>query len=758
MIVPGSANALLLAQAGEPLDEFGKIERSVRFRSVAGGHLSRTPAAASNMKKGTFNAWVKKSGVGVSQALLSAGTTASTYFIFYWDTSDRLTIYGGNQIIAVSNPIYRDPAAHLNVNMVFDADNATALDRFIVEVDGARITSWQTYAPWTQGAPSPLNSAVPHNIGRDCVDGLDLLSGCLSNVAWVDGQALPSTAFVRFHPKTGQWRPKSKSAIRAAVAAGGGARNGWGANGFFLPFDDVSSLIALGYDRSQSDSDTTGNNWTANNISLAVGATYDSLLDTPTNNFCTWNPIDNLYSGNVLSNGNLRVTTSVGSPFAPVKGTIGMSAGKWYWECVDNSPAGAIYTQFGIIKTVDRNDYLGVQTTGYCYWSTGSKSNNDVSAAYGTAFTQGDVIGVALDMDSGTLTFYKNGVSQGIAYSGLTGTFFAAACDSIYNVGGQLLDANFGQRPFAYTPPAGFKALCTKNLPFPRIPNPKAAYAAVTDSGANIVAALTAASPWPSWIRIYKRRDAAEGWRWQFSDDPANCLDSSQAVGRFAFPALSGVSYSGQAFNVAASNGIAMGRLSHTSGVADVVADGLSNARKMVILKSETLGTWYVYHPELAAGKLLYLNSMAAETTDATISTVTAGGFTVAAALATDVYRWMAFAETTGFLKLGAYTGNNASPDGPFGNLGGSPLFFLQKNAGNAETSWRLFDSVRSPRNPAQALLFPTFNYAEESLTANATDLVSNGFKLRTTDTALNQAVKNVFMAVLAPFRYANAR
>jgi hypothetical protein len=74
-----------------------------------------------------------------------------------------------------------------------------------------------------------------------------------------------------------------------------------------------------------------------------------------------------------------------------------------------------------------------------------------------------DVVGIALDMDAGTLTFYKNGVSQGQAYSGLTGVYFPYVSD----VGGNitLAYANFGQRPFAYpTLPTGFLPLNTYNI------------------------------------------------------------------------------------------------------------------------------------------------------------------------------------------------------------------------------------------------------------------------------------------------------
>jgi hypothetical protein len=89
------------------------------------------------------------------------------------------------------------------------------------------------------------------------------------------------------------------------------------------------------------------------------------------------------------------------------------------------------------------------------YGNTGTKYVNANAAAYGATYTSGHVIGVALDMDAGTVTFYKNNVSQGVAFTGLTGTIFAhvsggsQACTYI---------ANFGATPMTYAPPAGFNA------------------------------------------------------------------------------------------------------------------------------------------------------------------------------------------------------------------------------------------------------------------------------------------------------------
>ena len=120
----------------------------------------------------------------------------------------------------------------------------------------------------------------------------------------------------------------------------------------------------------------------------------------------------------------------------------------------------------GVTKytTFNSSNAFYYSSDAYVYYSiTGDKRSGGASGtSYGATFAQGDVIGVALDLDAGTLVFYKNGVSQGTAFTGLSGNFTPLwGSDTTGNTG----SANFGQRPFAYTAPSGFKALCTANLP-----------------------------------------------------------------------------------------------------------------------------------------------------------------------------------------------------------------------------------------------------------------------------------------------------
>ncbi len=226
-----------------------------------------------------------------------------------------------------------------------------------------------------------------------------------------------------------------------------------------------------------------GNNWTPNNLDYR-----DSLPDSPANNFATLNPLGFKPSNTTISDGNLQVVTNTSSAFGSTA-TIAVDTGKWYWESIF---AGGNYMVVGIdsAETPTSSDtYLGNTATSYSYYNAnGQKINNATGTAYGATFGTNDIIGIALDLDVGTLTFYKNGVSQGTAFSGLSGLFTPAFSDVDLSSGGCNIVANFGQDStfagattaggnqddngigdFKYAPPAGYLALCTANLPTPTI-------------------------------------------------------------------------------------------------------------------------------------------------------------------------------------------------------------------------------------------------------------------------------------------------
>jgi hypothetical protein len=184
-----------------------------------------------------------------------------------------------------------------------------------------------------------------------------------------------------------------------------------------------------------------------------------TLTSATAANYVTLNPIYT-YGGPTVSNGNLTVLTSASQSSA--SGTIAVNSGKFYSEFkpsnVANNPSFGVFALGG--NTNGANVGPG-QTSRIIYSSNGSVYTNVVAATYAT-YTSSDTIGVALDMDGSTVTFYKNNVSQGTISvpSGYSNWTFAV----LMNGGSDGGSVNFGQQPFVYTPPSGFVALNTYNL------------------------------------------------------------------------------------------------------------------------------------------------------------------------------------------------------------------------------------------------------------------------------------------------------
>jgi hypothetical protein len=219
------------------------------------------------------------------------------------------------------------------------------------------------------------------------------------------------------------------------------------------------------------DNSTLGNNFFSSGL-----ATTDQMLDTPTDNFCTLNAVDKATQV-VLADGNLQYGLSSNS-YTAVRGTFGVSSGKWYWEMSTVSGMGLNTCYMGIANSAAVLQTSGPPPDGtvYGYISyTGNKFNTS-SISYGDTWnTNGRVIGIALDLDAGKIWWSRDGVWQASgdpaagtneAFSGITGTWHPYV---IFNDFSPNLLFNFGQSAFTYTPPTGFNTLSTANLATPSI-------------------------------------------------------------------------------------------------------------------------------------------------------------------------------------------------------------------------------------------------------------------------------------------------
>jgi hypothetical protein len=203
------------------------------------------------------------------------------------------------------------------------------------------------------------------------------------------------------------------------------------------------------------------------------------------------------------------------------------------------------------------------------------------------------------------------------------------------------------------------------------------------------------------------------------------------------------------------------------TGANTTVAHSLGVTPSMIIVKGRdsVVGAtnWKVYHSSLGNTKNLNLNLTSAEATSSTVwnnTSPTSTVFTVGTSGdvngSTATYVAYLWSEVAGFSKFGSYTGNG-STDGPFVHCGFLPRFILLKNA-SAATNWRIHDTARDPENTSDAALYPNSSSAEDI--GFAIDILSNGFKLRATDSGSNGNGNTIIFAAFAqnPFKYSLAR
>jgi len=387
------------------------IKKSLRFRAGGSTYLSRTPSA-SNRKTWTWSGWVKRGLMADSLTIFSGGTAAgvTSCLNFAFVAGDNLSMSSDAVNFLTTTAVFRDPSAWYHVVLAVDTTNATANDRFRLYVNGLEITAFSARTNFTLNADTGVNSAAAHRMGSRPFSTPLYFDGYMSEINFIDGQALDPSYFGKTDPVTGAWVAKKYTGT-------------YGTNGFYLDFKTGTSLTTLGDDKSGNNND-----WMLNNHSLTAGLTYDWMDDTPTNNFATLNALQKTTpaaSSSMPGEAGLLFYQASSSLWCTILSTFAVDSGKWYWETTTSNIsttaiAVGIWGQIPNLNTT--NLYIGQTSTSFGYHTNGLKYNNAVGTAYGASYANNDLVGVALDMVAGTLTFYKNGVSQGIAYSGLMGS------------------------------------------------------------------------------------------------------------------------------------------------------------------------------------------------------------------------------------------------------------------------------------------------------------------------------------------------
>ena len=767
----------LLAAAGGDY----QISRSVRLRASAGAYFNRTPASAGNRNTWTWSAWIKRGTLGTYQTILAAYPSSTVYAYLQFNSSDQIRYASTNSGASLTTTaVYRDPSAWYHIVFVYDDTQATSSNRLKLYVNGQQVTSFGTAAYPTLNFGDYINSANVHNLGR-FPSGVEPIDGYMTEVNFIDGQALTPSSFGENDSITGVWKPKKYTGT-------------YGTNGFYLNFSDNSAATAAAIGK---DSSGNGNNWTPNNISVTAGVTYDSMLDVPTNwadggngrgNYATLNPINSLAT---LTNANLNYLSSAIVP-GPAYSTIGMISGKWYFEYT--------LTATNCFVGVWGNGNAGMPTGAYptYYWDIGAstasalaleKTSGSASGTLGS-LAASDVYGIALDIDGTTIYFYKNNtLVQTVTGMTFTGPLFFV-CGSWSSGTSASGNANFGQRPFTYTPPTGFKALNTQNLPDATIKKGSQYFDVTTYAGdGTSPRTITNGNGLGSdlvWVKdrsgtfwhqlmntvvgagksLATNSTGAEltndfnGYLSAFTSNGFTVTAGSTDIASFN---KSGDAYVAWQWKKGATQGFDIVTYAGQNSSGRTVAHSLGVKPAMIIIKNRSGAyNWNVQHQSLSGGVAANSSTFTLSSYTANLAlntTQAAGAYTYDQQVDGVGFNLIAylFAEVAGFSKFGSYTGNG-SADGPFVYCGFRPRFLLYKDASSATNGWVIFDSARDTYNIVGNYLQPNTSAAEGS--TGSLDFTSNGFKVRFAGGSLNTSGNTIIFAAFAenPFKNSLAR
>lgn len=795
-----------LLQNSNAISEGGyNIANSLRFQSASTTYLNRTFSTSGTTV--TYSFWMKRGTLGVASFQIgwSNGATISWGInLLSNDTLSWATVSGGainSQLITTQ--VFRDPSAWYHIVVTIDTTQATASNRIKIYVNGSQVTALSTATYPAQNTVLPMNTSNPIFMGNCGGTGGFQFDGYMTEWNLIDGQALTPSSFGETNTLTGQWVAKKYTGT-------------YGTNGFYLPFSNGTSTTTLG-----ADSSGNGNNWTLTNFTRSAGVSDCWMYDVPSgngsqaggtqpnSNYAVMNPLHKYVSGNLtVSNANLRVTKTTQSTQEWILSSIAVTSGSFYWEQITTSVAGQLY--LGVANAVV-SSYDQYPVKGYVYWNpSGGIYNYAGTQLNSTGYTTNDVLGFALDATNDTLALYKNGTliytvtSLRSNMGGTTSTDTPLAA-MFWNGGANnaaVTNWNFGNRSFAYTPPSGFKALCTANLPASTIVKGNQYMDATLYTGNATARSITNAAGFAPSLVWGKCRSALDSNRLvdivrgatkSLFSNLSNAEATESGVTAFNSNGFSlgtgAINDNGQSFvawqwyaglsTVSNTNGsiTSQVRASSTSGVSVViwtgtatnstVGHGLGVAPKMMIVKSYGVSdTWRVYHESIGNTRFINLNDTSGFGTASTVwnnTSPTSTVFTVGTESSVNgsgrAQVAYCFAEIAGFSRFGSYTGNG-SADGTFVYTGFTPKFIMTKRS-DSTSAWVIVDTERSGYvgNVAKNRLYANTTEVEDSADTPF-DILSNGFKNRTTNTTSNASGGTyIFMAFASnPFANSNAR
>ena len=473
------------------------VDRSLRINNDDSAYLSKTLSSDGNRTTMTLSVWLKRGNFG-EMMILDAYENDANRTRLMIDAGNRMqfvTRLSGNDHQLITTGIQRDPSAWYHFVWAIDTTDSTASNRVKMYINGEQQTDFVSTSYPDQNEAMLINKDVLHTIGigQDSA-GLEVpFDGYLAEINFIDGFQYDPSYFGETNVTTGQWNPKEYT-------------GSYGSKGYYLNFSDNSGTTAttLGKDNSGN-----SNNFTPNNFSVADGIDGDSFADTPTNNFCTLNPLVRSQSAQSLANGNLQRSGNA----RKCVGTFLLKNNKYYFEVKveDGNGNAAIGVTQADTDLRDRDN-----TEAAAYFPNGEYKIEGSGQTSGfSTYGNGDIIGVAIDTTLSTpkVWFAKNNTWQGTGDPSTTGYSLTTGKDYVFNIdhassgSSTTATAFFGghKGEFNYTPPTGFVAASSANLPDPTILLPNKHFDTTLYTGNNSSQEISTLNFQPDWLWFKSR-------------------------------------------------------------------------------------------------------------------------------------------------------------------------------------------------------------------------------------------------------------
>ena len=771
-----------------------EIKKSLRFNGEQQDtYLKRTGHSAGNRRTWTISCWVKLSNTD-RRMIAGAFNSGSQTWCIDKESGGVISFYdytSGYNYRLRTRREFEDESSWYHFIFSIDTTQATSSNRVKMWVNGVRETDFQNETYPNQNYEGHWNGTAQHSIGTEGSNIRLVFSGYIAEWHFIDGQQLEPSAFAETNENTGQWVPKKYEGT-------------YGSQGYYLKFEDNSNTTATTLGK---DSSGNGNNWTPMGFSVAAGWDHDVLEDTPTNNFPTFNHTQS--KAGQVCNGNLDVNYTDSNDNASNTATMGMRTGKWYYEITNRTDSAG---QGAAILGVCPDSYMETKrmANGWPGYGTGSGMGfNGVDQHYATGSNLGtyggtwatnDVIGVAVDADAGKIALSKNGQwadgSGNYDESGIIANaqktipgdapYFAVVSDTSGSADPKF-SINFGQLPFIHTPPAGYKKLCSKNLPEP--PSLKASDYFNTklytgNNSTQVISGVGFKSD-IAWFKprsindnnVFWRRDgdATSDWKYQYT----NTNNGESSYRSDGVTAWGSDGYTIGNWNNLNTNNATMviwsWKKSTTAGLDIVKYTGNGSARAidhnlnavpemMWIKRTDGADNWMVYHKAMGNTHYLELNggntyqsmSAAWNNTSPTSTQFTVGTDGSVNGNGQSFVAYL-FSSIEGYSKVGSFKGNGSS-NGPYVYTGFRPQFLLIRSATQGN-NWAIIDDKRDPYNSMHERMHPNTNTGTNAGAGNVIDFYSNGFKCVNTDSLENPSGHTAIYLAIAerPFKYSNA-